>query len=297
MDRDTFIITVFTLVSDSYSQLTAQRPVRRGGCAPALSDEELITIEICGEYFKLHTDCDLYDYFAAHYRHFFPRLPSRSVFVRQAANLWHVKSAIWNLLVERSGQRSSPVQVIDTLPLPVCTYTRAVRDRCFRTAADYGHCAAKKLSSYGFKLGLRVSASGMITHCPLLNARAHDVNHTNALVEGFSGLCPADKGFIDPFRQPLLLDRYGVRIVTPAKSNMTEEHPATLRRFCARVRKIVETVGAQLTQRFRVNAIRVHDLWHFQHRVMRKVLAHTVIIFLNLQLKRDPLDLDGLVSA
>jgi hypothetical protein len=109
----------------------------------------------------------------------------------------------------------------------------------------------------------------MITHFPLLNARAHDVNHTNALVEGFGGLCPADKGFIDPWRQPLLLDRYGVKIVTPARSNMKEEHPKALRRFCSRIRKIVETVGSHLTERFAVDAIRVHDLWHFQHRLIR----------------------------
>lgn len=163
--------------------------------------------------------------------------------------------------------------------------------------ADDGHCAAKRLDYYGFKLGLRVSASGMITHFPLLSARAHDVTHTNALVEGFSGLCPADKGFIDPCRQPLLLDRYGVKIVTPAKSNMTEQHPAALLKLCRRIRKIVETVGSHLTERFAVDAIRVHDLWHFLHRLIRKVLAHTVMVFLNLQLSRDPLDLDGLVSA
>ena len=219
------------------------------------------------------------------------------MFVRQAANLWQVKTAIWQLIVERSGQNRSPVQVIDTLPLPVCTYTRAPRSRCFKTVADYGHCAAKKLDYYGFKLGLRVSAIGMITHFPLLSARAHDVNHTNALVEGFSGLCPADKGFIDPYRQPLLLDRYGVKIVTPAKANMTEHHPAALLKFCRRIRKIVETVGSHLTERFAVDAIRVHDLWHFLHRLIRKVLAHTVLVFLNLQLGRDPLDLDGLVTA
>jgi len=119
---------------------------------------------------------------------------------------------------------------------------------------------AKQLSYYGFKLGLRVSSLGMITHFPLLNARAHDVNHTNALVEGFAGLCPADKGFIDPFRQPLLLDRYGVKIVTSAKSNMTEHQPPALLKFCRRIRKIVETVGSHLTERFGIDSIRVHDL-------------------------------------
>lgn len=86
MERDTFIITVFCLVSEMRAQLLAQRPARHGGFAPALSDEEVVTIEICGECFKHHKDCDLYDYFAAHHRHFFPRLPNRSLFVRQAAN-------------------------------------------------------------------------------------------------------------------------------------------------------------------------------------------------------------------
>jgi hypothetical protein len=297
MDRDTFIITVYCLVVEFYKMVKEKYPIRRGGFAPALTDQEVITMELCGAYFKLQTDKDLFDYFQSHYQQFFPALRDRPAFVRQAANLWQIKTAIWQLILVRSGQAATEVQVIDTLPLPVCTYTRSGRDRCFKTIADYGHCAAKKMDYYGFKLGLRVSAIGMITHFPLLSARAHDVNHLNALVEGFGGLCPADKGFIDPFRQPLLFDRYGVKIVTPARSNMQEEHPRSLRKFCSRIRKIVETVGSHLTERFAVAKIRVHDLWHFQHRLIRKVLSHTVMVFLNLQLGRDPLDLDGLVAA
>jgi len=297
MDRDTFIITVYCVVVEAYKTVKEKYKIRRGGFPPAVTDEELITMEICGEYFKLHRDQDLFDYFHSHYRDFFPALRERSSFVRQSANLWQVKTAIWQLVVEQSGQAAAAVQVIDTLPLPVCPYTRSSRDRCFKTLADYGHCAAKKLDYYGFKLGVRVSAIGMITHFPLLSARAHDVNHTNALVEGCSGLCPADKGFIDPWRQPLLLDRYAVKIITPARANMKEEHPRAVRKFCSRIRKIVETVGSHLTERFAVARIRVHDLWHFQHRLIRKVLSHTVMVFLNLQLGREPLDLDGLVTT
>jgi len=44
-----------------------------------------------------------------------------------------------------SGQAADPVQVIGTLPLPVCGYTHSRRDHCFKACADYGHCAAKKL--------------------------------------------------------------------------------------------------------------------------------------------------------
>ena len=66
-------------------------------------------------------------------------------------------------------------------------------------------------------------------------------------------------------------------------------------KVCRKIRKVVETVGSHLTERLSINKIRVHDLWHFQSRLMRKILTHTVTVYLNLQLKRKPLDLDGLV--
>lgn len=298
MDRDSFIIHVYCLVVECYGEIVATRRLRHGGFAPELSDEEVITLEICGEFFKLGTDKDLFGYFYSHYRHFFPNLKNRSLFVRQAANLWAVKAEIQRRLVGLSGQDQDPVQPIDTLPLPVCVYTRASRDRCFATEADWGYCAAKKMNYYGFKLGLRVSRIGMITHFPLLAARPHDINHLDSLVEGFCGIVPADKGFIDAFRQQQLMHRHGVIVVTPARARMAPPtHSAALLVACRRWRKLVETVGSHLTERFGVARIRVRDRWHYQHRLIRKVLAHTVGVFLNLLLQRPPLDLDGLLSA
>ena len=297
MDRDDFIIAVFLVVCEHYQAVKKQCRIRRGGFAPTLTDEEVITMEICGEYFKLGCDKDLYAYFHTHYLHFFPKLIDRSVFVRQAANLWQIKAAIQKHLVIASGQMNDPVQVIDTLPLPVCVLTRAVRDHCFKTEADFGYCAAKDMHYYGFKLGLRISRLGMITHYPLLAARPHDIQSLDTLLEGFEGLAPADKGFIDEYRQALLLERHGITVVTPVRKNMlASKLPEHLLRFCKRIRKFVETVGSHLTERFGIDQIRVHDLWHFQHRLIRKILAHTVCVFLNLMFHRPPLDLDGLVS-
>jgi hypothetical protein len=297
MDRYDFIITVYCLICEHYRAIRSASPVRRGGFAPALTDEEVITIEICGEYFKLPTDKDLFNYFRAHYQDLFPHLTERTLFVRQAANLWQVKAAIQRRLTVVSGQADDPVQVMDTLPLPVCTYTCSQRDWCFKPEADYGHCAAKDLKYYGFKLGLRIARSGMITHFPLLPARPHDVQLLDDLVEGFAGVVPADKGFIDAFRQALLAERQGVVVITSPRKGMTTTHSPRLLKACARIRKCVETVGSHLTEHFAIARTRAHDLWHFQHRLIRKVLAHTVGVFLNLQLGRPPLDLDGLVTV
>lgn len=297
MDRYDFIITVYCMVC-SYTQILKQQfKIRRGGFAPALSDEEVMTLEICGEYFKLNSDEQIFDYFQSHYQADFPHLRDRTLFVRQAANLWQVKAALQQLLVIHSGQADDPIQAIDTLPLPVCVFTRAVRHRCLKPHADYGYCAAKQMTYFGFKLGLRIARSGMITYYPLLPARPHDVQFLEELVENFAGLVPADKGFLDGLRQALLQERQGVTVITPARKNMTETCPFQLRRLCQRWRKRIETVGSQLTGRFAVDHIRVRDLWHYQHRLIRKILAHTVGVFLNLQLGRKPLDLDGLLAS
>jgi hypothetical protein len=297
MDRDDFIIAVFLVVCEQYQAIQKQVRLRRGGFAPALTDEEVITMEICGEYFKLGCDKDIFAYFRTHYAHFFPKLTDRSLFVRQAANLWQVKAAMQKRLVYVSRQFYDPVQVIDTLPLPVCVLTRAMRDRCFKLEADFGYCAAKEMHYYGFKLGLRISRLGMITHYPLLAARPHDIQSLDTLLEGFGGMAPADKGFIDAYRQALLSERHGILVVTPVRKNMQTDLPKSLRKFCQRIRKYVETVGSHLTERFGIDQIRVHDLWHFQHRLIRKILAHTVCVFLNLIFGRPPLDLDGLVAS
>ena len=297
MDRKEFIIIVYLLVCEHYRVVKERIRVRRGGFPPALTDEEVITIELCGEYFKLASDEDIFDYFQAHLQDWFPQLRDRTLFVRQAANLWQVKALIQQQLTIISGQAADPVQVIDTLPLPVCVLTRAPRERCFKPDADYGYCAAKDLHYYGFKLGLRVARSGMIIHYPLLPARPHDVQMTDDLVAAFVGVVPADKGFIDAVRQALLEERHGVTLVTPRRKRMRAAFAPAVLKTCARWRKRVETVGAQLVERFGVARIRVRDLWHFQHRLIRKILAHTVGVFLNLQLGRKPLDLDGLVAA
>jgi hypothetical protein len=138
----------------------------------------------------------------------------------------------------------------------------------------------------------------MILHFPLLAARPHDLNYLESLIEGFRGLVPADKGFIDLALQQHLTEHAGVRVVTPRKKNMkTSLHPPQLVKMCARWRKVIETGGSHLTERFGGHRMRVHDVWHYQHRLIRKVLAHTVAVFVNLTLGRQPLDLDGLVTS
>ncbi len=293
MERDIFIIFVYCLVADIMQIIEKNYKFRSRGFPPKLTDAEVITIEICGEFFKIHEDTEIYKYFKRHYSHFFPNLPERTTFVRQSANLWQVKLIIQMMITQCSEQKSDQIQSIDTLPLPVCTYTRGgFRDKRFPSVADFGHCAAKKLDYYGFKLGLRIARSGMITHFPLLSARTHDINHLGSLIEGFAGTVPADKGFLDVYQQQLWLAEQQTQIVTPNRKNM-ESSPEQVKlvKKTKYWRKLIETVGSQLTERFQITKIKVKDLWHYQNRIFRKILSHTVGIFSNMQIGNKPLQL------
>ena len=84
MDLSTFIVGVFCLIDD---RLKDQGPLRQRGPAPKLSDAEVLTMEIVGEFLGLDTDKALHRYFRRHYAEWFPTLRSvhRTTFARQAA--------------------------------------------------------------------------------------------------------------------------------------------------------------------------------------------------------------------
>ncbi len=102
MERDEFIIHVYCLVCDLYEEFEERycsgRSLRGGGFAPALTDPEVITIELCGEYFKQHTDQDIFDHFMSYYRDCFPAsksAPLLRVKVRGCGRSRLLFSSVW----------------------------------------------------------------------------------------------------------------------------------------------------------------------------------------------------------
>jgi hypothetical protein len=66
-----FIISVFCLVDDECKKLPY--PIRKGGFHPALSDSEVITIEIIGEFLGIDTDKGIWVYFKNNWLTLFPK--------------------------------------------------------------------------------------------------------------------------------------------------------------------------------------------------------------------------------
>src|SRR5659263_249913 len=93
MPLEDFIIYVYCCVADIYPQVV-DTPLRCRGFEPKLTDSEVITMEIVGEFLGKDQDKGIWRYFRNHWHAWFPNLGSRANFAKQCANLWAIKQLL-----------------------------------------------------------------------------------------------------------------------------------------------------------------------------------------------------------
>ncbi|MEW6206701.1 MAG: IS982 family transposase [Pseudomonadota bacterium] len=274
MDTTTFMISVFCFVDDWLKG----RKLRQRGPAPTLSDSEVLTIEIVGEFLQLDTDKGLFGHFRRYYADWFPALRQidRTTFVRQAANLWLVKAQLWQDLLMHI-EHDPALSILDSFPVPVCRFARAYRCRRLAEWAAFGYDEMEKRTFYGLRAHVRISWPGVITQISLAPANAHDLSLAEEILEGACGWALGDRNYWSPALHQQLRTS-GLYLLAPYKSARRERHPWPRRLVQARRR--IETVIGQLVERFHAKRVWARDLWHLCSRWLRKVLSHTFAVFL-----------------
>ena len=289
-----FIIAAFCCVDDLWSQVTQGKRIRQGGFAPSLSDSEVITMEIVGEFLGIETDKGIWHYFRAHWLNLFPKITSRTTFSRQASNLWCYKQKLQQLLATNLGGFNDPIHLIDGFPISLCHYQRAKNCRLFIGEANFGYCASKDEKYYGFHGHLVISAEGVITGFCLTGANGSEREALWDVVDGIEGLLIGDKGYLSSSLQSDLSVNQ-LNLQTPKRSNMVDERPRNWVRALIQTRRLIETVIGQLAERFHLGKVKARDLWHLTSRINRKLLAHTVALWLNRH-SNNPLCFQQLIS-
>jgi len=295
MPLQDLLLLVFCLVDDQLKALRLERPRQRGP-DPELADSEVITIELVGEHLGLDRDSRLFWHFRQYHRREFPALASvhRTTFARQAANLWRVKQLLQRRL---AGRLAGPAAdwLVDSMPLPVCRFGRGGFCKGFRGQAAFGYDPLQKQAYFGFRLHLRSSREGVILAYELAPANASDLAVLPELTPpgGTTGI--GDRNYWSP-HVTADLAAAGVRLLAPYHSKKHDPEPARSRRLGG-PRWRVETVNSQLAGRYNAKRIWARDQWHLCHRLIRKILSHTVAVWLNVATGRPPLQLAALVVA
>lgn len=282
MDLESFMIAVYCVLDELLAESQADpawQRIRQRGPAPILFDSEVLTMVVVGEYLGLDRDTALYAYFCAHHAELFPRLPQvdRSTFARQAANLWALTERLWGLLLARLPHDPT-LSFVDSVPMPVCRFGRAYGCSRFRGQAAFGRDTGSKATFYGFRDHLRVSWPGVITAVSVAAANVHDRDLVPELVETAVGQVVGDRNYWDP-KLTAALAPAGITLRAPFKKRATDPDP-TGSQLLTRLRWRIETVASQLVQRFQLKRVWARDLWHLTSRLLRKVLSHTVCVFL-----------------
>jgi hypothetical protein len=295
MTPQDLLLEVFCLVDDELQALNRGR-LRQRGPLPTLADSDVLTIELVGEFWKHDCDRDLFRHFRQHYRREFPALARvhRTTFARQAANLWHVKQ----LLQQRPAQRlagDDPVWLVDSLPIEGCKFARATYCRRFAGQAAYGYDHLVKRTFYGFRLHLRSSRDGIILAYELAPAQVADRTLLPELPLPVGSIGIGDRGYWDPVQRQRLAAA-GIDFRAPYQHRSKGPDPKGSARLSA-LRYRLETVNGQLAERYRIKRTWAKDLWHLCHRVIGKILSHTILIWLTVRHGWNPLQFDRLQEA
>jgi Transposase DDE domain len=292
VDLNTFIVSVFCLVDD---RLQGRPRLRQRGPTPKLSDAEVLTIEIVGEFLGIDTDKALYGYFRRHYAEWFPTLGEvhRTTFVRQAANLWKIKEALWQELLALVPHDPA-FTLCDSMPLPACSFARAYRCHRFRGEAAFGKDTLLKQTFYGFRMHVRICWPGVITRFSVAAANVHELAVVSELVEASSGIVIGDRNYHSPKTKEELAKSMGVELLAPYSSKKRDPTPKRSA-LLSRLRYRIDTVFSQLTERYCIKRVWARDLWHLGSRLLRKVLSHTIALLFNHQLGNRPLQLSKLL--
>jgi hypothetical protein len=298
VDLEEFMIAVYCLVDELLGEVHADpawRQVRRRGPAPLLADSEVITMVVVGEFLGLDHDTAIYRYFRREHPSVFPTLRRvhRTTFARQAANLWVVTERLWGTLRDRV-RHDPALSFVDSVPTPVCRFGRAYTCSRFRGQAAFGRDPGSKATFYGFRHHLRITWPGVVAAVSVAPANVHDRDLVPELVEGATGQVLGDRNYWDP-KLTAELAPAGIALRAPFKKRATDPDPVGSR-LIGRVRWRIETVAAQLVERYHLKRIWARDAWHLTSRVLRKMLSHTIAVSLCLERGYPPLQFDRLLA-
>ncbi len=252
-------------------------------------------MEVVGEFLGLETDVGLWKYFRRHGPSWFPQLGSRPPLAQQAAHLGVIKQRLHQQLLIDWGAVTNPIRRVDGCPRPVGVLPRAPQCRWFPEGADFGYCAAKKQSDYGLHGHRMITVDGVITAWTVTPVAGDEREALWDLTEGVHGWVIGDKGYLGAFLQAELAT-VGIDRQTPLRANMTDPRPSWAVRQLTSTRRRVETVIGQLSEPFHFEKIRARDVGYLTSRIARKVLAHTLGIFMNRPVGRSDLQFEGLIA-
>lgn len=245
---------------------------------PKLSDLELVALDLTSEFLGIDSERDL-----------FRKLPSillskveRSVYNRRKRNLFYHRETLRKDLAK--NLISSNYYIVDSMPLEVCKLSRSCRSSICKerdeTAPDKGYCASQNTHYYGYKLHAVCTIEGVFTDFDLTGASVHDIHYLKDIKQLYQNCTIlGDKGYLSVDYQRDLFSENKIQLEVPIRVNQHDYKPQAY--IFKKSRKRIETLFSQLCDQFMIRRNYAKSFDGFKNRILSKIMALTVIQFIN----------------
>jgi len=321
MNLDTFLTQLYVIVDDWYKVEMANVMARRSGPPAKLSDSEVLTIALAGQWrvgVPWRSERGVVRYMQKHGRGWFPNMLQRSQFNERVRSLWAVFVRLQQV-VAAWLYREELFEVVDCTELPHCSLSQAASHNRHWLSGRLGRGGNNGGWFYGEQLLMSTSSAGVITGWLVGQAQIDDrwmleaflsTRHSHmrmigpepaeqkkyntthvatpqsfspALATGVGLGHPylADEGFNGERWRVHWQDEYDADVITAPPKNAINAWTKADKKWLSKHRQIVETVFARLTTVFSLKRLNAHSDWGKITRLAAMAAAYNLGILLN----------------
>lgn len=270
----------YVVVDDVYKALERRRGKwRHTGPAPRFSDSEVITLAlIIDTYFDGDEELGLC-FIRQYHPDMFPRLLPNGQFNHRRRLLCLITDAIRREVITLFGLLNphDRVRLLDSAPLPACTYTRGKDNQTFAGSEFFGVCSSKGTKFFGMRLHITTTVDMLVDEWLLVPASMHDSQAVPAILQDAADLrIYADGAFNNPLAMLVLGRKRGIELYAVPRRDSRKPWPAQFRALVSKTRRRVETTLSVLSTVFNIERLGSRSLDGFVSRVATRLLAHTL---------------------
>ena len=272
-----------TLVTAAYV-FACSLSIPRCGPRGKVTDQELIALAVAQAVTGLASDRQFLGTIGRLLPGCFPELPGQSQYSRRLRRLTPQITRVQIGLAELVAM--GRVRLVDGTLLSCANYAGCAGRSEFAGHAAYGYCAAKSRWSWGVRLLLLSDRQGTPLGYDLRPANENEREGVFALACAHPGsLLFADAGHRGR-EHCESLRLVGVELIVPERHRLGERPPAETSK--ARIRLVIESVFATLKRQMRMEDHLAKTLPGLAQRIVQRLLALTIGMFLNTLLGRPP---------
>lgn len=240
----------YVLIDDAYQHLITSlgHRLRRRGPEPIFSDSEVITVAMIIEaFFHGHEDLGLA--FVRQYQgSLFPHVLDKSQFNRRRRYLTGVMELIRRQYTAQLIDPADRVRLIDSAPIPACTYTRQSDCETMVGPEYRSVVASKRAKLYGNRFYATTTVDQVLDRWMIAPASFKEGKLTpEFFAEQHDLWVLADNGFQAPLEKAWLQETRTITLTTAKRKDARQPHPPWFRWLLRRLRRRIETAFSVMT--------------------------------------------------